>query len=228
MKKYKLVKVSLWAIVFILLIFLTILGFDFLNKFDGNPEMLVEYLRSFGIFSAFVLLVFQVLQIFVAIIPGEIIEIVSGMIFPPFTACLICYVGLLFASSFIFFMMRKMGKSFYSVFVSSQKLHTLKFINTERKLKRTIFLLFLIPGTPKDLLTYFFALTPIKFGDFIVITFFARFPSIISSVVGGKFVGDKEYGKAILIFLITSLLGVVGLIVYDKIKNKLKKNINTN
>lgn len=221
MKKAKIVKLILWIIFIFLLLLLTITGFHAFNKFGSTPDALVEYIRSFGIFSGFVLLLFQIFQVFIAFIPGEVIEIVAGLIFKPITACLVCYVGLFFASSLIFLMVRRLGKNFSAIFVSSQKLRTLKFINTSKKLKRTIFLFFLIPGTPKDLMTYFFALTPVKFLDFITITFFARFPSIISSVIGGRFIGSGEYAKAIILFLITSFFGILGFIIYSHTKNKL-------
>ncbi len=198
-------------------------GIYIFKKFGVNPDAWVEYIRSFGIFSGIILLFFQVLQVFLAIIPGEVIEIVSGCIFSPLLACLICYLGVFLASALIFFMVRKLGKRFSSIFVTEAKLKSLRFINTKEKLKRTTFLLFLIPGTPKDLLTYFFALAPIKYGDFFAITAFARFPSIISSVVGGKFLGDGEYIKAIVIFVITAFVSVLGLILYDLLKKQLSK-----
>jgi uncharacterized membrane protein YdjX (TVP38/TMEM64 family) len=223
MKKSKTVKFIITTIVLVIFAAVVVLISYAFKKIGSDPEEWANYLRSFGFFSGFVLLFFQVAQVFVAIIPGEIIEIVSGYIFNPLIACLICYVGVFLASALIFFMVKKLGRRFSSLFVSEEKLRTLRFINTKEKLKRTTFLLFLIPGTPKDLMTYFFALSPIKYSDFFVITSFARFPSIISSVIGGSFIGEGEYIKAIVVFVITATISVLGLIIYDIIKKRLEK-----
>ncbi len=221
--KTKVIKFILWIFSIVISGLVLLAGIHIFRKFGADPDAWAEYLRSFGVFSGVALLAFQVLQVFVAFIPGELVEIVSGLIFHPVIACAICYVGIFLASALIFFLMRKLGKRFSKIFVSGEKLRSLRFINTKDKLKKTVFLLFLIPGTPKDLLTYFFALAPIKYFDFFVITAFARIPSVISSVLGGRLVGEEEYGKAIVLFVITAAVSVAGLVSYDALRKKLEK-----
>ncbi len=220
MKSVKILKIILYVFFILLLAFVVIGGIRIFGKFGTDMEAWLEYLRSFGIFSSFVLLSFQILQVFVAIIPGEVIEITAGLLLPPFFACIVVYLGVFLATSLIFFLMRKMGSKFSRIFVSEEKLRSLRFINSKEKLKKSAFLLFLIPGTPKDLLTYFFALTPFKFSDFAIITMIARFPSVISSVIGGRFVGEGEYVNAIIVFAVTALISLIGILIYDRIKKK--------
>ncbi len=223
MKKRKIIKIILYAISVVALSLLVVMCLHVYRKFGARPDKWVEYFRAFGMYAALVLWCVQVAQVFVAIVPGEVVEISSGLLFDPIFACVLCYTGVFLASSLIFFLMRKLGKRFSRLFVSEAKLQTLRFVNTKEKLKRTAFVLFLIPGTPKDLFTYFFALTPIKFWDFTLISMIARFPSIISSVVGGKFVGDGEYFKAVIVFAITAFVSVAGLLAYELIKKRWEK-----
>lgn len=227
MKSIKILKIILYAFTVLLFTCVIILGIHIFGKFGTDIDKWLEYLRSFGVFSSFVLLAFQILQVFVAIIPGEVIEVAAGLLLPPLFACVVIYIGVFLASSLIFFLMRKMGSRFSRIFVSREKLRALRFINTKEKLKKSAFLLFLIPGTPKDLLTYFFALTPFKFSDFAIITMIARFPSVISSVVGGRYVGEGEYVKAIIVFAVTAAMSIIGILIYGKIKKKYdKRKIN--
>jgi len=118
--------------------------------------------------------------------------------------------------------LKKFGIKFVGLFVSIDKINELKFINSEKKLKRFTFVLYLLPGTPKDLLTYFLGLTNLSVRDFLTITLFARIPSIVSSVVGGELIGNREYFKAIVLFIITAAISLIGLKIYKTITEKIK------
>ena len=119
-----------------------------------------------------------------------------------------------------------MGLKFVEIFVSTDKINNLRFINTDKKLKRTVFLLFFIPGVPKDLITYFVGLTKIKLHEFLILSSIARIPSVVSSTIGGSFVGDGDYWKAAVIFAVTGVISVICLIMYNKYsKRKEQKNV---
>lgn len=88
------------------------------------------------------------------------------------------------------------------------------------------FLIFFIPGTPKDALTYFIPLTDMKLSTFLFITTIARIPSIITSTIGGHAIGVENYIFSILVFVITGIISLVGLYVYKKINQKKVMNYN--
>ena len=87
-----------------------------------------------------------------------------------------------------------------------------------------IFLIFFIPGTPKDLITYFVGLTDIKFSSFLLISLVARIPSVISSTFGGHLLGEGEIWGAILLYGITGVVSFCGLLIYNKFVVKRKNN----
>ena len=187
-----------------------------------SQEGFRDYIRSFGILGPFVMLLIQFLQVFIALIPGEFVETAAGFAFGPVFGTLICYIGVAAASSIVFLLTRRFGIRLVEVFTSRDKINELKFINTEKKRNYLIFLLFFIPGTPKDLLTYFVGLTDIKLGSFLVISLIARIPSVLSSTFGGHLLGVGQYWDAILLYAITGAVSLIGLMVYNKIIKRKK------
>ena len=203
------------AVVIILALLATLFVWKWLDSF--SEEGFRDYIRSFGHWGWLVLLGIQFLQVFIALIPGEVVETAAGYAFGPLWGTVICYGGVAAASALIFFLTRRFGIRLVEVFVSREKINELKFINTSKKRNFLIFILFFIPGTPKDLITYFAGLTDIKITEFLCISLVARFPSVISSTVGGHLLGEGSYLSALLLYGITGAVSIAGLLIYNKI-----------
>ena len=180
---------------------------------DGIKELL----ESYGWAGRFVALGVQILQVVVAFIPGEAVEIAAGYVFGAFEGTLICLVGVTIASTIVFVLTKKFGVKFVELFIDTEKINSLKFLNTESKLNTLVFLLYFIPGTPKDVITYFVGLTRMKTGSFILISLIARLPSVISSTIGGKYLAEGDYLTAGIVFAITALVSILGILIYRKI-----------
>lgn len=189
-----------------------------------SQEGLRDYICSFGAASWLVFLALQFLQVFIALIPGELVESVAGFAFAPLWGTVLCYVGIALASTVVFLLTRRFGVKLVEVFISREKINQLRFLNTEKKRNRLLFLLFFIPGTPKDLLTYFVGLTDIRLGEFLLISLIARFPSVISSTFGGHLLGEGDYVGAVILYAITGAVSLLGMIGYHLLaKNKKSK-----
>lgn len=188
-----------------------------------SEEGLRDYIRSFGSAGWIVFLLLQILQVFIALIPGELLESVAGFAFGPLVGTLLCYGGIAIASTLVFLLTRKYGVRLVEVFTSREKINQLRFLNTDRKRDLLIFLAFFIPGTPKDLLTYFVGLTEIKLGTFLALSLIARIPSVVTSTFGGHLLGEGKYVLAIVIYAITGVISLLGMVCYNKwLKNKEK------
>lgn len=201
------------AVVLLLMVFLTLFVSRWLRSFSQDDFR--DYIRSFGALGPLVMLGLQILQVFIALIPGEFVETAAGFAFGPWLGTAICYLGICMASTLIFSLTRRYGVKWVEVFVSREKINDLRFLNTEQKRNTLIFLLFFIPGTPKDLLTYFVGLTDIRLGTFLVLSMIARIPSVISSTFGGHLLGEEHYGGAALLYGITGLVSALGLLGYN-------------
>ena len=203
------------SVVVLLAVCITVFIWNWLNSF--SQEEFREYIRSFGVLGWLVLLGLQFLQVFIALIPGELLETAAGYAFGPLIGTLLCYGGIAAASSLVFLLTRKYGVRLVEVFISREKINELRFINTESKRNTLIFLIFFIPGTPKDLLTYFVGLTDIKLHVFLAISMAARLPSVVSSTFGGHLLGEGQYWGALVLYGITGIVSLAGLMIYNKI-----------
>ena len=107
------------------------------------------------------------------------------------------------------------------------KLEKLKFLQSSPKRDALFWLVFMVPGTPKDLLCYFAGLTDLPWGTWLLIATVGRLPSIVTSTIGGNALGTKNYWGAILVFVITLAISAAGLLFYDRLcdrKQKEKEN----
>ncbi len=176
-----------------------------------------KLIASYGNASVFVAFAIQFLQIIISPIPGEVIEVGMGVCFGWFWGMVICLAGGALAAAVIMMFVKKWGIRVVELFVSAEKINELKFINSEKKLERMVFLLYLIPGTPKDPLIFFFGLTKIKTRDFVVIQTIARIPTIVSSTIAGQFAVEENFLVTLVIFVVTGLMALGGMWFYHKI-----------
>ncbi len=181
------------------------------------------FIEGYGWWGRFVALGIQILQVFVAIIPGEFVEVGLGLSFGFIEGTIICLLGVGLASALVFTLVKIWGVKLVELFVDRQKIESLRFINNEKKLNTLVFVLFLIPGTPKDLLTYFVPLTKMKMSEFLFISMFARIPSVVSSTIGGDFFGNGRYLEGALLFVATGAISLLGILIYRKILAKYHK-----
>ena len=202
------------TVVVLLVAFLTLFVSRWLSSFTQDDFR--DYIRSFWALGWLVMLGLQILQVFIALIPGEFVETAAGFAFGPWLGTAICYLGIAFATTLIFTLTRRYGIKLVEVFVSREKINELRFLNTAQKRNMLIFLIFFIPGTPKDLLTYFVGLTDIRLRTFLLLSMVARVPSVISSTFGGHLLGEEKYWGAVILYGITGLLSILGMIVYNR------------
>ena len=178
------------------------------------------FIEGYGWWGRFIALGIQILQVFVAIIPGEFVEMGLGLSFGFIEGTIICLAGVGLASALVFTLVKIWGVKLVELFVEKEKIESLRFINSEKKLNTLVFVLFLIPGTPKDLLTYFVPLTKMKLSEFLFISMFARIPSVVSSTIGGDFFGNGKYLEGALLFVATGAISLLGILIYKKILSK--------
>ncbi|MEG0615607.1 MAG: VTT domain-containing protein [Oscillospiraceae bacterium] len=194
----------------------------------STPEGRASIQKSVDYFGAFGWVIFlgiQILQVVVALIPGEPIEIMGGLLFGTFKGLLLCQLGLLIGTIAVFYLVKFIGKPIVNAFVSDDDLNKFKILRDERKLETFVFLLFLVPGTPKDTLTYIIPLTKIKPSKFFILSTIARIPSVVSSTLVGENLSRGEWFWTIIIFVITALAGLLGIYVNGKIIKKREEKL---
>jgi len=109
------------------------------------------------------------------------------------------------------------------IFVSKEKMKKFVFLANSGKIEVVMFILFLIPGMPKDALIYIAALTPIRPVRFIAISLVARTPGIIGSAFIGANMLEKDYKSAIIMAIISLLIFTIGIVFRKKILSSLNR-----
>ena len=211
-------------VVLLLLGLLTAFFIRVLSPYLSSTEEFKAFLEQFGWKGRFILFGLQCLQVIFALIPGEVIEFGAGYAYGIIEGTLICLFGIALCSSGIFLLVKKLGVPLVELFLSREKIKQLRFLNDEKKLKSVLFLLFFIPGTPKDALTYFVGLTKLTLREFLVITLIARIPSIISSTICGHLMMEQNYLLTGIVYLITAAVSGAGYLLYRMILKKKSKN----
>ncbi len=194
-----------------------------LVRFAQEPEQFRTWVEGFGAWGGIVYAGTVFLQVLVALIPGEPLELCGGYAFGAVRGTLLCLVGAVAGSIVVFALVRKFGRDLVEIFFSREKLQSLRFLRSSPKRNLLFWVIFTLPGTPKDLLCYFAGLTDMPWKQWLLICSVGRLPAIITSALGGNALGEQNYMTAILVFGMTFALSAVGLLIYRTIQQRHEK-----
>lgn len=219
-------KIYLFAII-VALIFIAAVGYLVgkpMVEFVREPERFRAWVDSSGFVSRVIFVGMVVFQLIIALIPGEPLEMGAGYAFGAVEGTILCIIGCVIGSALVFLFVRRFGVKLVEVFFPREKIRSLRFLQDSRRLNLLTFIVFFIPGTPKDLLSYFIGLTDMKLGTWLCITAVARIPSIVTSTVTGDALGLKDYQFALIAFGVTLALSLLGILVYRRLSARRHPN----
>lgn len=179
-----------------------------------NPELFRDWVDSFGVWSRVIFIGMVILQVIVAMIPGEAIELAAGYAFGGFEGTVLSMIGIAIGSWIIFCLVRKFGVKIVEVFFDRNKIAEVSFLKNTKKTRVLAFLLMLIPGTPKDFLSYFAGLTNLTLSQWLCIVLVARTPSVVTSTLTGAAAGKEKYELAVFLLIVTALISGAGILYY--------------
>lgn len=211
----------------LIIIGIVLVGVWFIYKSDlltlfTDRKKLFYFLKSFGAFSVLIFIGLQVLQVLFAPIPGEVTGFIGGYLYGPFFGLLYSTIGLTIGSLIAFFLTRWLGLPFVERMVSPSVLRKYDHFIEHQGLFIT-FILFLIPGFPKDTLCYILGLSHMKMGSFLLVSTLGRLLGTSMLSISGGLAYQNRYG-ALCIFLLASAFVVVLAYIYrDRILHKLYK-----
>ena len=209
-KKSKLFKISISILAIALFVGVILYLLPIIKNIttaEGRIEF-KEKIDKLGIVGWFLLFGLQLAQIFLIIIPGEPIEILAGMCYGAFGGFLFITISVAIITALIMFLVRMLGRKFVYEFFSKEKIKKMersKMLKNKKRLEWIMIMLFVLPGTPKDLIVYLGALLPINPYKFIAISTIARFPSVISSTLAGTSLASGKWETSIIIYFLIIL-----------------------
>lgn len=210
----------------LLLLFIVVIP---LYIFTTYPEMLSDlkdlkatamYLEKYKSHSIPIYLGLQVLQVLVSVIPGQVLQLAGGYIFRFFLGLILTFTGLSLGTVVTFFFARIMGKNAMHVLLGEEKLNYFIEIFNSKRAYFILFVIFLIPGIPKDLCCYAAGISEIKLKPFLILSIVGRTPGIIGSVAIGEFLYTGSYTGVIILAASGFILFVLGAIYRKKILEK--------
>lgn len=232
-KKLRIFKIMLLVIALIIFTVITIYLFPVMRNLSTKEGQIAfkEKVTTSGLYGLLLLFIIQVAQIFLFILPGEPIEILAGMCYGWFWGTIFIMISSAIIATLIFWLVRKIGKQFVYDFSDEEKIKKIennKILQNPKKIELALFILFLVPGTPKDLLTYLAGLLPIKMSRFIVISTIARIPSIVTSTIAGANIATGDWKKGIILYFLIVAIVAIALFIFNKFdKDKTTESVLT-
>lgn len=199
-----------------------------INTPEGQTQFKGKITNS-GITGMLILFGLELAQVVLAILPGEPVELLAGICFGPIWGTIFLMVSVFIVTAMIYFFVKKYGRDFIYEFFPKEKVNKVensKLFKDPQKIEVVMALLFLIPGTPKDLLVYIGGLLPIKTSRFLALSTLLRFPSIISSTIAGDKLLEGQWKVSILAYVITFAITAIVIFVVNKFdKNKVTEDV---
>lgn len=172
-----------------------------------DPKAISLYIESYGHFGVLMFILLQVTQVVIFFIPGEVTQAAGGYIFGTFLGTLYSIIGINLGSAVLFFGTRKFGNSLVDKVVPEKLKRPFEKLLNAKKINLIVFLIYLIPGIPKDSSVFLCALSRITFKDFLIYSTLGRMPAlVISSFYGANIATGNMH-----IIIILSVIMVVGL-----------------
>ena len=173
-------------------------------NFISDPAAFRVWVEANGWRARLIFAGMVIFQVVIAAIPGEPFEIAAGYAFGVVEGMILSIAAAAIGSIITFWLVRKFGMRLVRIFFSEEKINSVKFLKTSGTRDFLFLIVYMLPGTPKDLLGYFAGLTDIPFPIFCLICTLGRIPSVITSTIGGNALGTKRYGAAIITFAVTA------------------------
>jgi uncharacterized membrane protein YdjX (TVP38/TMEM64 family) len=163
------------------------------------------FITSFGSYAKVVFVFVQALQVVFAPVPGEVTGFVGGYLFGGTTGAVCSTIGLILGSSLAFGIARRLGIRFVEKIVKKEYIDKFNFFITHKGLYIS-FILFLIPGFPKDSLCYLLGLTHMRFLDFFLMNLIGRLPGTLMLTFQGSAVKNENYFSFLVLLTISVIM----------------------
>lgn len=210
----------------LLVVLLVLLGYLFVhyNLYDilSNKERIISLIKSFGPYDQIAFMAVQIFQVVVAPFPGEVTGFIGGYLYGPILGTFYSTIGLTLGSWLAFGLAHFFGLPLVEKFVKPELVQ--KFDRFMRKKGALYaFILFLIPGFPKDSLCYVIGLSHIPAGTFLLIVIAGRFFWTLMLSMSGNFARNDQYLSVLVIAVVSCILGIAGYYYRDRWLRWLKR-----
>jgi len=162
-------------------------------EYFTNRHLLKQVITDHRTNAAFIFIGLQILQVIAAPLPGEVTGFVGGMIFGTAGGIVYSTIGLTAGSWIAFVLARMAGRPVVEKLVNPATLRRYDYVMKHKGIFLA-FLMFLIPGFPKDMLCYVLGLGHMRQRDFLLVSTSGRLFGTTLLTLGGSFLRNERYG----------------------------------
>ena len=184
-------------------------------------DKVIAYLTANQGISALLIIVIQALQVIICILPGQPIQFASSYMFGVVRGLILSLIGAVIGTAVSFFLSKLLGRDMLYILFDEEKVEDYKRKLNSGKGLLIVALIYLIPGVPKDLVSYVAGISDMKFKSFISVSTIARTPGMLGSLLLGHFYGSKNYTAIIILCVIVAIILLICFIKREAIMKKL-------
>ena len=223
-RKLKIIRIIIQIVIISILtgvsIFACVKLYPIFQRMQQDEEYLnatIEHIRSYGGYSWIILIGLQIVQTVLAIIPSGPIVIITGMLYHPVLAVIICLVGQTLGALVVIVLVKLFGYSFLALFIDPEQPKKFKLLQDGKRCGVLMFSYLLIPFLPKDPIAFIVPFTKVKIRYFVLINIVARLPMTIVSVIFGNSLISGNFIAGIIIASLSAILALLCFIFNKKI-----------
>lgn len=197
-------------------IFYLLYAHGFIEYFTDRHRLL-QFINEHRTNAVFIFIGLQALQVVAAPVPGEVSGFVGGILFGELWGILYSTIGLTLGSWIAFLLARYAGRPLVEMVVRSETIKRYDYV-MKHKGMFLAFLMFLVPGFPKDILCYLLGLGHMGQRDFLIVSTTGRLLGTILLTTGGTFFRDRHYGALFTLVGLSLLLILLTMIYREAIE----------
>lgn len=184
---------------------------DWIKTFESLDDI-VALINHYKGYSILVYILLQIVQIIISVLPGQAFQIAAGYLFGPFASVIYAMTGAIIGTAISFMLAKLLGRDMvHVIFSQDQVSYYVEKLNS-KKAYVIVFLIYLIPGIPKDMVSYIAGISEMKFKPFIVLSALGRLPGMLGSILIGTLLYHEIYvgvGIVAVIAVLSFLMCVI-------------------
>ena len=195
---------------------------DWLRQFESFEDV-VSYLQRYKWESVPIYIGLQIVQIVISVIPGQVFQFAAGYLYTFFPALFFSICGAFLGTALSFYLAKVLGHDFVHLFFGKEKTHDYVRKLNSKKAYMIVFILYLIPGLPKDVVSYAAGVSEMKFKPFILLSLIGRLPGMMGSIMIGSMWRNGEYVGMVLLGVFAVVAFALCIVYRKKINDFLDK-----
>ncbi len=184
---------------------------DLISSFRSLDDV-AEFLRQYKQFSVPVYLIAEVLQILISVLPGQLFQMAAGYLFGFVPGVILTLIGAVIGTVITFCLARVLGSDAVHMMLGEERSRQYTELLSSKKAYLITFIIYLIPGLPKDAVCYIAGVSDIRLIPFLTVSVTGRMPAMAGSVAFGALYMKQNYTGMIILAAAVGVICMISLI----------------